>query len=411
MTRYRHRTKCVLALTVCLLGLVPNSLAQGNYGRSDLLDLLIKGDLASIPQDQANYFAVLTSITAIGNSQCMMHQPNLSLYRPYYSYILERFRKKTKFDTPFSLIPALNHPRFSESMLLLISKGCDSMEIQAILVNGFKFGLGQEPVDLSGPYPLDSEDVHDAGPSIIDYYCKFDGRKDPACAKLKGFLFGRSTPSCFDGLQIPAAPKPPQVMVCHYVKFINAASGWKSDRRYTYWYKRVPANLNDLRVYGVDQFSSVAPVALTNCPSDSGAAEKLFGDRNVIPTMSGHGGMPTPHPSLTVDRCVHDRHYGQPVDLTEGDYKLTAGAHPAMPPEARSRGLEGYVDVSLTVTIEGKVKDVVVVSSTNEIFDQAAIDTALQYRYKPRVVDGQPIEVTGVKERISFRKPVSRRRR
>ena len=411
MTRYRHRTTCVLALTVCLLGLVQNAFAQGNYGRSDLLDVLIKGDLSIIPQDQANYFAVLVSLTAIGYTQCTMREPNLSLYMPYYSYMLERFRKKAKFDSPFADIVALTHPRYAESLLLLSTMGCDSREIQAILVNGFKFGIGQEPVDLSGPYPLDTEDIYDAGAPIIDYYCKFDGRKDPACAKLNGFLFGRPTPSCFDGLQIPAAPKPPQIMVCRYVMVINEASGWKSDRRYTYWHKRVPDNLNDLRVYGVDQFSSVAPVAVTKCPSDSGAADKLSGNRKGVAIASYEGGMPTPRPSLTVDRCVHDRHYGQPVDLTEGDYALTEKVGPSFPSEARSRGMEGHVDVSLTVTVDGKVKDVVVVSSSNDIFDQAAIDTAMQYRYKPRVVDGQAIEVTGVNERIIFRKPVSRRGR
>ena len=51
---------------------------------------------------------------------------------------------------------------------------------------------------------------------------------------------------------------------------------------------------------------------------------------------------------------------------------------------------------------------VVVVSPTSAIFDQAAINTVMKYQYKPRVEDGQAIEVTGVKEKVTFRMAIGR---
>ena len=76
---------------------------------------------------------------------------------------------------------------------------------------------------------------------------------------------------------------------------------------------------------------------------------------------------------------------------------------PQYPRRALSRGLEGYVIVEYTVTKQGTVKNAVVVESKPEgIFDSAAVKSALRYKYKPRVVDGEPIEVSGVRTQINF---------
>ncbi|MGY0649634.1 MAG: protein TonB, partial [Paraglaciecola chathamensis] len=37
-----------------------------------------------------------------------------------------------------------------------------------------------------------------------------------------------------------------------------------------------------------------------------------------------------------------------------------------------------------------------------DLFNQAAIDAALKFIYKPRVVNGEPAEVAGVQNRITF---------
>jgi len=50
------------------------------------------------------------------------------------------------------------------------------------------------------------------------------------------------------------------------------------------------------------------------------------------------------------------------------------------------------------VTAAGTVKDVVVIEAKPEgIFDKASIAAALKFKYKPRIVNGEPITVAGVR--------------
>jgi protein TonB len=60
------------------------------------------------------------------------------------------------------------------------------------------------------------------------------------------------------------------------------------------------------------------------------------------------------------------------------------------------------VDLVFTVTTAGTVRDPVVEFSTSSLFDRAAIRAVLKFKYKPRVVDGQPVDVPNVKTRIRF---------
>lgn len=90
------------------------------------------------------------------------------------------------------------------------------------------------------------------------------------------------------------------------------------------------------------------------------------------------------------------------MNIAEGDYLPIVRVAPVYPARALSRGLEGYVDMMFTVTTTGTVKDPVVMFSTSSLFERAAIRAVLKFKYKPRVVDGVPVEVPGVKTRISF---------
>ena len=90
------------------------------------------------------------------------------------------------------------------------------------------------------------------------------------------------------------------------------------------------------------------------------------------------------------------------MNIAEGDYLPIVRVAPVYPARALSRGLEGYVDMSFTVTTTGTVKDPVVLFSTSSLFERAAIRAVLKFKYKPRVVDGVPVEVPDVKTRITF---------
>ncbi|NQZ82350.1 MAG: energy transducer TonB [Colwellia sp.] len=87
----------------------------------------------------------------------------------------------------------------------------------------------------------------------------------------------------------------------------------------------------------------------------------------------------------------------------DGDYLPIVKVAPIYPRRAQSRGIEGYAIVEFTVTANGSVQDPLIVESKPEgVFDRAAMDAALKFKYKPRVVDGVAMAVSGVRNKISF---------
>lgn len=99
-----------------------------------------------------------------------------------------------------------------------------------------------------------------------------------------------------------------------------------------------------------------------------------------------------------------DTNIGGPggMNIAEGDYLPIVRVAPVYPTRALTRELEGFVDMSFTVTTAGTVKDPIVLQSTSSLFERAATRAVLKFKYKPRVVDGIPVEVVGVKTRITF---------
>jgi protein TonB len=93
---------------------------------------------------------------------------------------------------------------------------------------------------------------------------------------------------------------------------------------------------------------------------------------------------------------------GLNIGVSDGEYLPIVKVAPIYPARAAARGLEGYVIVEFTVTRTGTTKDVHVVESSSSIFEKASIDSALKYKYKPRVIDGEPVEVPGVRTKITF---------
>ena len=88
--------------------------------------------------------------------------------------------------------------------------------------------------------------------------------------------------------------------------------------------------------------------------------------------------------------------------VSDGEYLPIVKVAPVYPSRALQRGLEGYVVVEFTVTRAGTVRDVIVVESSSSLFDRAASEAALKFKYKPRVIDGEAVEVPGVRNKITF---------
>jgi protein TonB len=88
---------------------------------------------------------------------------------------------------------------------------------------------------------------------------------------------------------------------------------------------------------------------------------------------------------------------------SDGDYLPIVKVAPVYPRRALTRGLEGYVILEFVVTKTGAVMNPVVIESKpTGIFDRAALSAALKFKYKPKVVNGEPIDVAGVRNRITF---------
>jgi protein TonB len=95
---------------------------------------------------------------------------------------------------------------------------------------------------------------------------------------------------------------------------------------------------------------------------------------------------------------------GFSLGVGEGDYLPIVKVAPIYPQRALSRGIEGYCVVQYVVTKNGRIRDPFVVEDqcTSSLFQRASIQAALKFKYKPRVMDGQAVEVPGVQNKFTF---------
>ena len=76
---------------------------------------------------------------------------------------------------------------------------------------------------------------------------------------------------------------------------------------------------------------------------------------------------------------------------------------PEYPPDAKERGIEGWVLFTYTVTKEGGVEDVVIVDSEPPgVWDRNTIRAVESWRFQPAIKDGEPVETRGIKSRLVF---------
>jgi len=104
--------------------------------------------------------------------------------------------------------------------------------------------------------------------------------------------------------------------------------------------------------------------------------------------------------------------------VSDGEYLPIVKVQPIYPRRALSRGMSGWVIVEFTVTAQGTVSNPMVIENCamvanlrnpadctdrpSSIFDNAATKAALKFKYKPKVIDGVPVDTAGVQNKISF---------
>jgi protein TonB len=125
---------------------------------------------------------------------------------------------------------------------------------------------------------------------------------------------------------------------------------------------------------------------------------------------------PPPPPKLTVDSTDRPQQQMPDMQMPRIDLGIGAGAgpylgnwsagdrnaegdvipivriEPQFPRDALVKGIEGWVVVEFTIEPDGTVSDPRVVDSNpRRIFDRNAVRAIYKWKFKPRIVDGQPV--------------------
>lgn len=91
------------------------------------------------------------------------------------------------------------------------------------------------------------------------------------------------------------------------------------------------------------------------------------------------------------------------MSASDGEYLPIVKVAPIYPRRAQSRGITGYCIIEYTVTKNGSIRDPQAVDcQPGGIFERASLRASLKFKYKPRVVDGEAIEVAGVQNKFTY---------
>jgi protein TonB len=98
---------------------------------------------------------------------------------------------------------------------------------------------------------------------------------------------------------------------------------------------------------------------------------------------------------VTIEKDIKIEDDGPPPDFVpyEKAPQVIKRVNPVYPEIARKAGLEGTVYVKIWVDKQGRAKKVVIQKSASDIFDQAAIDAAMQFVFTPAMMQNGPVDV------------------
>jgi protein TonB len=110
------------------------------------------------------------------------------------------------------------------------------------------------------------------------------------------------------------------------------------------------------------------------------------GDPRGIPNVLGNGTQPVipVHPPAPVAHSIRLSH------MSEGD--LIRRVQPAYPPLARAARIQGVVVLQATIGQQGAIENLQALSG-HPMLVRAAIDAVRQWRYRPYLLNGEPVEV------------------
>lgn len=133
----------------------------------------------------------------------------------------------------------------------------------------------------------------------------------------------------------------------------------------------------------IDENSPPPPVDLHGVAVPGGTGDPMA--RNPVPGSIGSGFnpvvVPPPPPAVHTPPVSH---------MMEGN--LVYRLQPAYPPLARQAGIHGTVVLQAVISRDGTIEKLQVLSG-HPMLVLAAVDAVRQWRYRPYVLNGEPVEV------------------
>lgn len=102
---------------------------------------------------------------------------------------------------------------------------------------------------------------------------------------------------------------------------------------------------------------------------------------------------------------AHKRPANPPTggDFTDADIVPLLRYAPVFPSSAAKSGITGWVLMEFTITESGTVSHLRLLDShPPEVFDQAAFAAMLRWKYQPKLVDGKPVPMPGIRKKFTF---------
>jgi TonB family protein len=138
-----------------------------------------------------------------------------------------------------------------------------------------------------------------------------------------------------------------------------------------------------------DSSINSSPRRIPGATTFSGKTLEEVGDNGAIPIPVAAASQPTAVPAS--------------ANTSVTDVRLIERTPPEYPQEAERNGIEGAVDLSFLVSPQGEVHDVAVLhAQPSSIFNRAAIAAVLRWKYRPKTVNGVPVEAH-VQLRLTFK--------
>ena len=124
-----------------------------------------------------------------------------------------------------------------------------------------------------------------------------------------------------------------------------------------------------------------------------------------LPSTSSGGdepiGVPVAVTLPTFDHRIDRGSFGP--GFADGEYAPLAKVEPRYPIRLQREGIQGYAVVEYTVTTAGTTRDIREVEASHPLFERSCIEAAEKFRYRPRFIDGEAVEVSGVRNRCVYR--------